>query len=311
MKHLKLYSILGLEALLLVVFTFFSTRTPGLVSSIFAFPFEQIAALLKVLARTGAFGNGLALALGIAISLLPIVFLLNAKRSTPVERFACIFTSIVMMIGLYGMVNPSGFLPEELRETMGADNLAKGFLGVCIWSFLILCLILHYIRVLRKSDILSLKKIMIYGLVLISALFTASVVMGNLAGLLQSLKPNLRLAELLFEILRFLTAAVPAVLNIWVCVTFMDLLSLSMEKEVALGSQVRKVMTACSASLVSAALLQAVFNLLQLRFIGYLSNVNAAVSVPVASMAFALLILLVSRLMVENKQLQDDQDLFI
>ena len=46
-------------------------------------------------------------------------------------------------------------------------------------------------------------------------------------------------------------------------------------------------------------------------FSRFLSNISVNVEIPVVSLAFILLILILSRLIVENRKLQSDNDLFI
>ena len=50
---------------------------PTVFSSVMAFPFEQVGAGLRALALSGNIGNGLALALCIALSFIPILFALR------------------------------------------------------------------------------------------------------------------------------------------------------------------------------------------------------------------------------------------
>jgi len=43
----------------------------------------------------------------------------------------------------------------------------------------------------------------------------------------------------------------------------------------------------------------------------WLSNINVTVDIPIISIAFTVMILLFSRLLIENKKLRDDNNLFI
>ena len=80
MKHKTLMIMLVCEAALLFILVLLTNRFPGFFSSMFAFPFEQIAIGLKALSQTGRVGNGLAAALWVGISLLPLIPALRYRR---------------------------------------------------------------------------------------------------------------------------------------------------------------------------------------------------------------------------------------
>ena len=58
-------------------------------------------------------------------------------------------------------------------------------------------------------------------------------------------------------------------------------------------------------------LVTAAMNLLQLLFLGQLQSVRIQVVIPVLSVAFLLAVLLVVQFIRENRQLKEDNDLFI
>ena len=67
----------------------------------------------------------------------------------------------------------------------------------------------------------------------------------------------------------------------------------------------------CVVSLSATVVVTALLNLLQLMFLGELHTVHINVYVPVLSVAFVLAVLLLNRLLGENKSLKEDNDLFI
>ena len=66
----------------------------------------------------------------------------------------------------------------------------------------------------------------------------------------------------------------------------------------------------CTALVVTTAS-PAVVNAAQLLFLPRLSQADTAVEFPLISIVFTLILLLLSRLLVENKRLREDNDLFI
>jgi len=67
----------------------------------------------------------------------------------------------------------------------------------------------------------------------------------------------------------------------------------------------------CTAALITAVLLSIGVNLLTLLLAGSLRVLNISVQIPVLSVTFVLAALLLTRLVAENKQLKDDNDLYI
>lgn len=72
-----------------------------------------------------------------------------------------------------------------------------------------------------------------------------------------------------------------------------------------------RVGSLCCLALGITTALTAVSNLLQIALMGFLSNISVTVDIPVISIAFTVMILLLSRLLIENKILRDDNRLFI
>ena len=66
----------------------------------------------------------------------------------------------------------------------------------------------------------------------------------------------------------------------------------------------------CTALVVTTAS-PAVVNAAQLLFLPHLSQADTAVKFSLISIVFTLILLLLSRLLVENKRLREDNDLFI
>ena len=111
MKRKTLIIMLVCEAALLFILVLLTNRFPGLFSSMLAFPFEQIAIGLKILSQAGRIGNGLAIALWVGISLLPSIPALYYKQNKAAikERITLFSLSCVLLLALYGMINPHAF----------------------------------------------------------------------------------------------------------------------------------------------------------------------------------------------------------
>jgi len=116
-----------------------------------------------------------------------------------------------------------------------------------------------------------------------------------------------------FLVLQFAVDAMPYAFNILIVFAAVRLLD-EMRADrycpqtVAAAERISRV---CVAALVATVLANIGFNLLQLAFAGLLMIVNSSVQIPLFSIVFVLVTLLLTRLVTENKQLKDDNDMFI
>jgi len=74
---------------------------------------------------------------------------------------------------------------------------------------------------------------------------------------------------------------------------------------------VRQLSKLCAAALAVTLSVNIGFNLFQFLSAKSLIVMNGSVQLPVFSITFVLAVLLISRLVTENKQLKDDVDMFI
>ena len=88
MKRKTFFILLGIVFVLFAALALFVEGLPELFSSYVAFPFEQIGAGLRALSLTGSVGNGVALAICVGISLIPVILALCVK-SRPSAKESC------------------------------------------------------------------------------------------------------------------------------------------------------------------------------------------------------------------------------
>ena len=67
----------------------------------------------------------------------------------------------------------------------------------------------------------------------------------------------------------------------------------------------------CCVSLIAPSAATVGFNFLQEAFINVRTYIAASLNIPVFSVVFTLFALLLTRLLIENRRLRDDNDLFI
>lgn len=312
MKHKELMIMLACEAALLFILVLLTNRFPGLFSSMMAFPFEQIAIGIKALSQTGRVGNGLAAALWVGISLIPSIPALRYRRNKAavMEKISLYSLSCVLLLALYGMINPHvfyPFIPERESEYL---TVVKAIIGVSAWSVIVLCVVLRIIRMFRLGDKVSLLRYLRMILHILCLLFAAIAVISLGSGLTAS--GSQKALDTVINVLRAVTASAPYMLDIAIIISTLDLFDIVMtESQNGIVNAAEKLSKICCAVLGITTALFAVFNVLQIILMRWLTNVATTVEIPVISIMFAGVVLLLSRLLIENKQLRDDNSLFI
>lgn len=314
MKRKPLIIMLICEAGLLLILVLLTNRFPELFSSMLAFPFEQTAAGLKTLSQIGNAGNGLAIALWVGISLFPSIMALRCGRNKmPIkERITLHSLSCILLLALYGMINPHVFcslIPEAQNEYL---TVVKAIIGVSVWSVIVLYVVLRLIRMFRSGDKASLLRYMQMLLHILCMLFMAAIAISLGGALIAFLGTSQKALDSIIDILSSLVVSVPYVLDIAIIIAALDLFDIVVtEEQKGIVDAAERLSKSCCAALGITTALTAIFNVVQMVLMRWLSNVAATVNIPISSIVFVGVILLLSRLLIENKQLRDDNSLFI
>lgn len=314
MKRKTLITILICETALLSILVLLINRFPELFSSMLAFPFEQIALGLKALSQTGKAGNGLATALWVGISSLPLIPALRCKgnKDAVKEKIALYVLSCILLLSFYGMVNPTLFcplIPEGENELLA---VVKAVFSVSIWSIVVLYIVFRLIRLFRSGDKGHLLGYMRNLLQILCVIFLATAIISLETDLAAAIASPQKALDRVMNLLRLFAAFVPYALDIAIIFSALDLLEIvATEEQNGIVPAAEKLGKICRMALGIATALTAVLNVFQIALMRWLSNVTAAVSIPITSIVFTCIVLLFSRLLAENKQLRDDNSLFI
>lgn len=298
----------------LMAIVLFVDGLPTVFSSVMAFPFEQLGSALRALALTGNIGNGFALALCITLSLFPIlsVFRHKGEKDYLGENIVLCCMSIAMLITLFGMANPSKLLAAFPHFTAEALPVVKGGMGCMVWSFIILWVILRLVRLFRSGDINKLLCYLRVALHSLCILFVVLIAISCGSTLLDGLSATQKSMDNIMAVVRFLASSLPYIFDIAITLSLLTLLDSYVEKkEDATVRHADLLSKCCCLALGVTAASTTILNVLQLLLYRFLSNISVNVEIPVVSLAFILLILILSRLIVENRKLQSDNDLFI
>ncbi|MBR5489828.1 MAG: hypothetical protein IKV79_01000 [Oscillospiraceae bacterium] len=321
MNTKKFYISLAVFGLLCAV----SAALPGTYSGIFAlisaFPFSLIALGLRALSLSGNGGNILAIILYIIVCLLPggVLLYLRRKALKKEDILIGVFTAM-MFAAIYYMINPA-----LLSRNYGSEfyPLLKSALGGCCWCIAVCWVVFKLVGKLRSADKSGVQRLFKICLGVL-AFFFAALAFGGAAGEISGGWENLKAANtalserellptLIFCSVKAIINALPYALDAIVAVKGMELIS-AMEADTYSSIAVEKAEAISVFSILSlkvTLLAVLIFNILQIIFIKKLLVVDVELVLPLLSIAFMLASVLLSRLVRENKELKDDNDMFI
>ncbi len=323
MKRKTFYIFLGLEAAVCVLLNFTRETISGAFSTIMAFPFDQIGKGLRALSLSGDIGNVISIVLYILVCIIPLtaLFLIYKKRKLYIEDSLLAITGIVLFVVIYFMVNPGLFGGKYWGVTI-SQSAIKAILGSIVYSLLCGYAVLRVLRLSFEAKIDKLQKYFSILLCALNIMFVYLAFGASFGGLLDSFE-TLRTGNTGntgrlgmsygFLLLQYIVDALPYILNVLVVFFAMHLLDelktdRYSESSVAAAGKLSRI---CGVSLAISIVSNISFNLLQLIFFKTLAVVNSSVKLPLLSVVFVLTVLLLARFIGENKQLKDDNDMFI
>lgn len=313
MKRTILGVILACEFILLIVLFAIVKDTAGSIPSIVAYPFTLLSTGLLSLSELGQLGNAFATVLWVCISLIPciIAFLYTKGRTALPERIVLILLSAVLFFVIYGAANPHLIAPVELIEN--ADTVTvRAAAAISVWSILILFIILRLIRLFNAGNKQQLIKYLNLILCVLSIFYTASMVYIPATGFATSSQPGVTSADRLISSLKIIINALPYALDIAVIFAALGFLEKTMAADKSdIEKSIQKLNFICGLALALISASIAVLNILQTLLARNLSSVSAELSFPLDSLIFVAVILLLSRLISENRRLREDNELFI
>lgn len=295
----------------------------GWLAGLMAFPYAQLGQGLRWLSLSGGAGNALAIALYVLISLLPLGGLAllwrRGQKRRPGDALLAVLSALLFWV-LYLMVNPD--LLGSWLNPAAQGVVGQALLGGACDSVLAAWLVLRALGRFREADRSGLQRCLGWLLALVAVCFVAVAFAGGASGLMDSLsglragnRGNEHLLGLSygFLVLGWVVDSLPYVLDVLVVLLARQLLE-ELERDrysqaaVAAAERLsRGCVWALGISLVSNLALQ----LAQLLWARWLFTLDTQVQFPLLSMAFVLGALLLAQFIRENKQLKDDNDLFV
>lgn len=320
MKHKSFYIFLSCEAIFCMMLYLAREALPQVFTTIIAFPFEQIGILLRLLSLSGSLGNAISIVIYAALCLIPalVLLLLPKKRKLCTEDALLAVLSAVLFAVIYYMINP-GLLGKFF---LLGRSVGKAMLGSIAYSVISGYILIRILRLFFTADSVRLQKyllMLLYIVNIIIVLIVFGVQFSNLLDSFEQLRADnkgnehLLGASYVFLVLKYIVDAIPNILIIPVVSIGQNLLyELSADRyseQTAVCAD--KLSRMCGLALVITVLSTVGLNLLQLVFIRKLSVFNSSVNIPVFSIVFVLAALLLAQYIRENKQLKEDNDMFI
>lgn len=285
--------------------------------SIFTFPFEQIGWGLRQLSLSGAVGNIAAILLFVLLGLIPcavFVWLKKKGRACKVDWMLPAI-SVCLFLVLYFMINPGLF-------TMPIPGEGKALLGCTFYSVLVGYLVLRILKKSAQADTKSLQKglrILLYVVMVLFAYVVVVEIAFNLPANIQAVREanNAFGVDLtmtyIFLVLQSVVNALPYVLDIIVLFVATRALKelLTAAYSDAAVTAVQRIADVCAKALTIIVISSMGFNILQLVFRNRLHQIQIQATIPILSILFVVVILVVARYVRENQKLKQDNELFI
>lgn len=289
---------------------------------VICFPFEQIGMGLRWLSLQGGLQNVIAIVLYIVLCLSPLlVFLpLRKKKAVRIEDSLMAVLSLLLFYVIYMMINPS-LIPLPGALGLGAD-MAKALLGGTVYSVIVTYLALRIMRFFFHSKTKNLHRYMVILLSLTAILFIISIFGVGLNDVFAQIK-GMKAANIgtenglktsyFFAAIKFVIDSIPSFISILVIffgITFINELSADPYSEDTIRTS-EKLSRVCKLGLIITVCSNTAFNLLQLIFMRNLRNINSFIQIPLFSVIFVLGVLILSRILLTNKALKDENDSII
>ncbi len=310
-RNRLLYISLG-AAFVAALVTMVLKLLPGASASLLSFPLAQIAEGLGALSGLGVIGNGAAVALWLGISLIPICAAVLSKKAGRAERITLVGLSVAIAVAIYGAVNPAIFAPVMVGgRTVPSESVVYA-LNTTVLSLLILYAVLVLVRLFRsdsRSDLLrhlmALAKI---GLVVASVVAAILIV----SGMMDFFAPGDALPDRAMGALRTLANVTGCVMELFVLWHLLIMLDSAVsETQEGLPEAAAKLQRVCRIFLAVSAALAFGVNLLNVLMMRWLQNSSTNLNISLSAILFFAVILLVCGLLVDNKELREDNELFV
>ncbi len=313
MQKKRILFFLLAELILLCFFHMGSFAGGEIVFSALSLPFAFPAFLLGKLAEFGAFANGIAVMLTAAVCFTPCIYVLKniRKKEQRAEHIALLATSALSGLVFPLLSNPgklSSILPFYSDEM---QSVVQSGLCLALWSVLVCFFIFRILRLFRNADKQNLLQYAKTMMLTMSFLFIACIALNSIGNLIAQVKQAQQPAEFLIAVLHFIASAFPYAADIAVALSVRDIILHYEDNSVLLTQKAKNMSRLCSISLAVTTSINTIVNIIHILLLQHCSDFTVSLNIPLVSLMFVLGALLFARLITENRQLQEDNEMII
>lgn len=313
MKRKTLILLLIATAILIGALTLVTKLYPNVLSSVLAFPLEPLVLGLKAVAKTGPAGNGLAVAVIAALVLIPAVIALRMRGNDKIpEAVSLLALAGMILFAVYGAWNPAAFQSKIVKDAMEDSNALLMVFSLAVWTMFVLFIVLRLIRLFRTGHREQLHRYLRLLLFILCAVIAAGIASTLVSGVISLVKglPTPEDAALL--VAKAIASLAVSLLELIVCFRMLDMLDIvAADEQEKLPEAASRLSRVSCAALAGIALSAALLHIIQILLLPSLTDVKSILDIPLLQIVFVLVILLLSRLLIENKELKDDNSMFI
>lgn len=293
------------------------TFAEALLMAFFSFPFAIIGKITALTAEAGIIGSGISLCIISLICALPLIPVLKTyKNKSCFLRNAVLCLMIPLLAVVFAVFCNNSFIYTLMPELTSdlADNV-KSVFGAAVWSGIVTVLLSELIRKISCADgrkLLILTKLISHIIAVIFVIIISVFEVNTLYENLTNTNPGL--ADGYVSILSFIKEALQYILDIAVISSAIRLMDGVLENKPSdeIEYLSKRLSKRCTVALSVMLTVSFISNFIQIILSPVVfSNIFVEVDIPIFSIGFVLIILIVSLLVTENKKLKEDNDLFI
>lgn len=305
-------------------------------TSIFSFPFEQIGSILRTLSLSGGGKNLLAIVLYILFCSSPILHLAHRrlKKRQASEDYSLIFISICLFCSMYLYINP-GYISKVTGLSFLTEQQLYTALGSTLWSIIICYILFRILYGIERKETPDLLLLIRYIVTAITILTVLDIFGNDILALIADIQKTAAgnttdsffgdfysdnmssgyslPATYVWLVIKYVLDCIPSLLLLRILFfaqKIIRMLQADSFSETAI-SELYKLGIICRNVVIAIGLLTVAENVIQLLFSQYLLTMHYQVTIPVYTLLFVFIILLLSKKFSESRDLKLDNDSFI
>ena len=317
MKNKKLLTLWGIETVLIPIITISTVNSQNM---LYAFPWIQISGGLRSLSRSSAFGNIISLVLYVLFGLLPTGVLVLRKSQTKLQKLLMGTLSVGFFFGMYLLINNHLVYPF-FNASLHGESLITMF--TFIMTGLVLAIIFGYWIIeiiLTTSNMDTLMRNVNVVLCVFGMLLICSILGIQLNTLIQSFPtPNSFSTEIMppidgvYFLFKYTLDVIPNLLALYVIYKVMAVIeAMRVDRHASHTIILVNNLSIITSKTVIFIILLTIFGYITLfLFSKDVSNATFTIEFPFFSLLFALAVLFISKFILENKALKEENEQFI